>query len=166
MKITALKTYKSSVPITSESIDSNTGQRISSTSKTWLFLKLETDVGIESWGEGSGEWLVPSVDATLHAWRPLLIDQDPLQAEALCEDIMNRLPWKSGSVFGTAVAAINMALYDIAGKAWGVPTDRNFNSQPVYQEETLHEGGACVQRRPRPPLHTRTDQTSRSPSVR
>ena len=121
MKITACKTYKFSVPISGQSIDPNTGHRLSSTSKTWLFLKLETDAGIHGWGEGSGEWLVPSVDATLGAWRPLLIDQDPLQAEALCEDIVHRLPWKGGAVFGTAIAAINMALYDIAGKAWGVP---------------------------------------------
>jgi galactonate dehydratase len=121
MKITSCKTYKFSVPVAGQAIDPNTGHRMSSTSKTWLFLKLETDVGIDGWGEGTGEWLVPSVDATLQAWRPLLIDQDPLQPEALCEDIMNRLPWKGGSVFGTAIAAINMALYDITGKAWGVP---------------------------------------------
>ena len=121
MKITACKTYKFSVPISQQSIDPNTGHRMSSTSKTWLFLKVETDAGIDGWGEGSGEWLVPAVDATLQGWFPLLIDQDPLQTEALSEDITNRLPWKGGPVLGTAVAAINMALYDIAGKAWGVP---------------------------------------------
>lgn len=121
MKITACKTYKFSVPLTSQSIDPHTGHRMSSTTKTWLFLKLETDAGIDGWGEGSGEWLVPPVDATLQAWFPLLIDQDPLQPEALSEDITNRLPWKGGPVFGTAIAAINMALYDITGKAWKVP---------------------------------------------
>jgi galactonate dehydratase len=51
----------------------------------------------------------------------LLVGQDPTQVVALSEDITNRLPWNGGPVFGTAVAAINMALYDIAGKAWGVP---------------------------------------------
>ena len=121
MQITACKTYKFSVPIEGQAIDPGTGHRMSSASKTWLFLKIETDVGIDGWGEGTGEWLVPSVEATLRAWFPLLIGQDPLPAEALSEDIMNRLPWKGGSVFGTAIAAINMALYDIAGKAWGVP---------------------------------------------
>ena len=121
MKITGCKTYKFSVPIQNQSLDPNTGHRLSSTSKTWLFFKIETDTEISGWGEGSGEWLVPSVEATLQAWYPLLIGQDPLQAEALCEDIVNRLPWKGGPVFGTAIAAINMAMYDIAGKAWGVP---------------------------------------------
>ena len=65
--------------------------------------------------------LTPSVEATLHEWSSLLIDQDPLLVVALTEDITNRLPWKGGPVFGTAIAAINAALYDIAGKAWGVP---------------------------------------------
>lgn len=121
MKISGIKTYKFSVPTGQKIRDRHTGELISSTSKPWLFLKVETNTDIVGWGEGSGEWLVPSVEATLHEWSSLLIDQDPLKVVALTEDITNRLPWKGGAVFGTAIAAINMALYDIAGKAWGVP---------------------------------------------
>ena len=83
MKITACKTYKFSVPVTGQSIDPHTGHRLSSTSKTWLFLKLETDVGIDGWGEGSGEWVVPAVEATLQSWVPLLVDQNPLSYKQL-----------------------------------------------------------------------------------
>ena len=121
MKITGVQTYKFSVPTGQEIRDPNTGELISSTAKPWLFLKITTDAGIVGWGEGSGEWLVPSVEATLHEWKPLLIGQDPLGVVRLTEDIQNRLPWKGGATFGTAIAAINIALYDIAGKAWGVP---------------------------------------------
>ncbi len=121
MKISRIKTYKFSVSTGQNIRDPHTGQLISSMSKPWLFLKIETDAGIVGWGEGSGEWLVPSVEATLHEWSVLLVDQDPLNVVALTEDITNRLPWKGGPVFGTAIAAINMALYDIVGKAWGVP---------------------------------------------
>ena len=121
MKITKLATYKFSVPTGGETRDPHTGELICSTSKTWLLLKIETDVGISGWGEGSGEWLAPSVEATLHEWSGLLVGRDPQPVVALTEDITNRLPWKGGPVFGTAIAAINMALYDIAGKAWGVP---------------------------------------------
>ena len=121
MKITGIKTYKFSVPTGQNVLDPHTGQLLSSTAKPWLFLKIETNEGITGWGEGSGEWLVPSIEATLHEWSCLLVDQDPLKVVALTEDITNRIPWKGGPVFGTAIAAINMALYDIAGKAWGVP---------------------------------------------
>jgi len=121
MKITDIRTYKFSVPTGQEIRDPASGELLCSTSKPWLFLKIETDAGISGWGEGTGEWLVPSVEATLHEWRELLIDRDPLPVAALCADIQNRIPWKGGPVFGTAIAAIDAALYDIAGKAWKVP---------------------------------------------
>ena len=121
MKIRGIKTYKFNIPMGKPVRDPHTGELLGSLSKPWLFLKIETDAGIDGWGEGSGEWLTPSVEVTLHEWSSLLIDQDPLLVVALTEDITNRLPWKGGPVFGTAIAAINAALYDIAGKAWGVP---------------------------------------------
>lgn len=121
MKITNLQTYKFSVPTGQQVRDPATGALLCSTSKPWLFLKLETDAGITGWGEGTGEWLTEPVEATLHAWRELLIERDPLPVAAICEDIQDRLPWKGGPVFGSAIAAIDAALYDIAGKAWGVP---------------------------------------------
>ena len=121
MKITGIRTYKFSVPTGQEIRDPNTGELLCSASKPWLFLKIETDAGISGWGEGTGEWLVPVVEACLKEWETLLIGCDPLRVGALTEDIQNRLPWKGGPVFGTAIAAIDAALYDIAGKAWGVP---------------------------------------------
>ena len=121
MKITATKTYTFSVPTGQSLSDEHTGELISSTSKAWLFFKIETDAGISGWGEGSGEWLVPAVEATLKELEVLLVGQDPLQYKELTEDIQNRLPWKGGPVFGTAIAAIDAALHDLAGKAWNVP---------------------------------------------
>ncbi len=121
MKITGIKTYKFSVSMGPITKDPHTGQVISSAAKTWLFLKIETDGDICGWGEGSGEWLTPAVEATLHQWETLLVGRDPLHVSAICQDITDRLPWKGGAVYGTAIAAINIALYDIAGKAWGVP---------------------------------------------
>ena len=107
MKITATKIYKFSVPTGQTLSDEHTGELICSTSKAWLFFKIETDAGISGWGEGSGEWLVPAVEATLKEWQVLLIGRDPLQYREITEDIENRLPWKGGPVFGTAIAAID-----------------------------------------------------------
>ncbi|MEW6756367.1 MAG: mandelate racemase/muconate lactonizing enzyme family protein [Candidatus Latescibacterota bacterium] len=121
MRITGLRTYKFSVPTRQEVRDPHTGQLLCSTAKPWLFLKVETDAGICGWGEGTGEWLVPSVEATLREWSGLLVGQDPLRPQALTDDIADRLPWKGGPVFGTALAAVNAALYDLTGRAWGVP---------------------------------------------
>ena len=121
MKITGLRTYKFSVPTGQGVGDLATGEMLSSSAKPWLFLRIDTDAGITGWGEGTGEWLVPSVEATLHDWAVLLVDRDPLPVASICEDVLDRIPWRPGPVFGTALAAINAALYDIAGKSWGVP---------------------------------------------
>ncbi len=121
MKITAVKTYPFSVPTGQEIRDPGTGELLCSTQKSWLLLKLETDAGISGWGDGSGEWLAGPVDTLLRQLVPLLLERDPTQVEALTDDVRLRSPWKGGPFVGTAIAAINMALYDIAGKAWGVP---------------------------------------------
>lgn len=121
MNITDLRTHKFSVPTGHQVRDPATGQLLCSTSKPWLFLEVETDAGITGWGEGTGEWLTEPVEATLQSWRELLVGRDPLPVAAICDDIQDRVPWKGGPVFGSAIAAVNAALYDIAGKAWGVP---------------------------------------------
>ena len=80
LKITGIKTYKFSTY----------------SGKPWLYLKIETNSEISGWGEGSGEWLVEPVEATLRNWIPLLVDRNPLQVVELTEDIQNRIPWKGG----------------------------------------------------------------------
>jgi len=124
MKITRIKTYMFNVATGSVRLDPKTRQPISSGFKTWLFLKLETNAGLSGWGEGSGEWISPIVRTALHQWDELLIGRDPMDVTAICDDITNRLPWKGGPILGSAVAAVNMALYDIAGKALKVPVHR------------------------------------------
>lgn len=121
MTVTGMKTYMFNVATGPVRLDPKTKQPISSGFKTWLFLKLETSSGLSGWGEGSGEWITPIVRSALHQWDELLVGRDPLDVTAICDDITNRLPWKGGPILGSAVAAVNMALYDIAGKALNVP---------------------------------------------
>lgn len=124
VKVTRMKTYMFNVATGPVRLDPKTGQPISSGFKTWLFLKLETNAGLSGWGEGSGEWISPIVRTALHQWDELLVGRDPLDVTAICDDITNRLPWKGGPILGSAVAAVNMALYDIAGKVLEVPVHR------------------------------------------
>lgn len=149
MKISSVRTHKFSVPTGQEILDPATGELLCSTSKPWLFLELETDTGITGWGEGTGEWLTEPVEATLLSFKELLIGRDPLPVAAICEDIQDRVPWKGGPVFGSAISAINSALYDIAGKAWGVPVHtilggRRRNRVRVYSGISLDNVEAAV----------------------
>src|SRR5579859_7316762 len=114
MKISGVKTFLFNVSTGQvPALDASNGELLSSDFKTWLFLKLETDAGLVGWGEGSGEWLSPLVATTLQEWTPLLVGRDPTDVGAICEDIQQRLPWKGGPVFGSAIAAIDMALHDL-----------------------------------------------------
>ena len=84
----------------------------------------------------------PSVEATLHEWSGLLVGRDPRPVAALTEDIANRLPWKGGPVFGTALAAINIALYDLAGRAWGVPVHTILGGKRRDRVRVYSNGGS------------------------
>ena len=121
MKITKIKTYMFNVDTGQVRLDPKNQLPISSAYKTWLFLKLETNAGIVGWGEGGGEWISPTVRTLLHEWEELLVGRDPIGAAAICDDITDRIPWKGGPIIGSAIAAVSMALYDIAGKALKVP---------------------------------------------
>ena len=121
MKITAVKTFKFSVDTGQTVRDPKNKQALSSSYKNWLFVKVETDTELYGWGEGSIEWMTPVVETTVQQWDELLIGRDPLDVVAISDDIVDRIAWKGGAVMGSAVAALNMALYDIAGKAWKAP---------------------------------------------
>ena len=122
MKITGIRIYKFTHVGERQTITDDLGEPLPATpAKDWLFLKIETDAGISGWGEGSGEWLTSPVEAMLCDWEPLLVGRDPLGIRSITDDLQNRSPWKGGAVPGTAVAAVDIALHDLAGKAWGVP---------------------------------------------
>lgn len=93
-------------------------------SRNALLLKIQTDAGIYGWGEGTLEWMEDVVSAAIHNYRELLIGQNPLNNLSLIDDLARRFPWKGGPIIGSALSAIDIALWDIAGKV---------RSAPVYE---------------------------------
>ena len=84
-----------------------------------------TDDGLSGWGEAFAQGLEPpeiAAAAIEHALKPLLIDADPLATEVLWHRMYHatRDYGRKGSVIA-AISAIDIALWDIAGKARGVP---------------------------------------------
>ena len=140
LKITGLQTYMFNVKTGPVRKDPQTGGVISSPFKTWLFLKLKTNAGIDGWGEGGGEWISPIVRTTLHQWDELLIGRNPLDVVSISEDITDRLPWKGGPILGSAIAAVNMALYDLAGRALGIPTYQLLGGKKRDRIKIYHGG--------------------------
>ena len=89
-----------------------------------VFLKLETNHGVTGWGEI--DQLEPYVAATLaRSLFELLDGENPTRIEHLWQKIYRSHRDMRGGPFMThTLAGIDMALWDITGKLWGVPVYR------------------------------------------
>jgi galactonate dehydratase len=85
-----------------------------------LFVKIETDEGITGYGEGSS-FTPRAVAGMIEEFKPYILGEDPQRIEYLWQVCFHRLFARGGPVTGSAIAAIDMALWDIKGKALGVP---------------------------------------------
>jgi galactonate dehydratase len=87
----------------------------------WLFCRVETDTGIVGWGEPAVEGRAATVRTAVHELAPVLIGQDPLRIEDLWQVMTKGTFYRGGVVLSSAVAGIDQALWDIAGKYRGAP---------------------------------------------
>jgi galactonate dehydratase len=101
MKITSLTTY--AVP------------------PRWLFLRVETDEGIVGWGEPVLEGRASTVAAAVEELSDYLIGRDPTRIEDLWAVMYRGGFYRGGGIHMSALAGIDQALWDIKGKALGLP---------------------------------------------
>ena len=87
----------------------------------WLFLKLTTDDGLVGWGEPVVEGKADAVAACVNELREQLIGQDPRNIEQLWQTMYRCNFYRGGPVLTSAMSGIEQALWDIKGKALGVP---------------------------------------------
>lgn len=91
-------------------------------------VEVVTDAGISGWGEAFAQGLEPpEIAATVldKALRPIVVGADPLETEVLWHRMyhLTRDYGRKGSVVA-GISAIDIALWDIAGKHYGVPVYR------------------------------------------
>ncbi len=87
----------------------------------WLFLKIETDEGISGWGEPILEGHAETLKAAVHELEDGLIGCDPSRIEDIWQMIYRNGCYRGGPVLMSALAGVDMALWDIKGKALGAP---------------------------------------------
>lgn len=87
----------------------------------WMFLKIETDAGITGWGEPVIEGKARSVETAVQEFAPYLIGQDPARINDLWQVMYRGGFYRGGAILMSAIAGIDQALWDIKGKALGVP---------------------------------------------
>ncbi len=86
-----------------------------------LIVKIETDEGIYGWGESGLSGREMAVVGALNHYREFLIGRNPMQIGALWQEMYRSQYFEGGRVLTAAISAMDIALYDIAGKALGVP---------------------------------------------
>ena len=107
MKITEVKTY-----LTGQPWQTRAGMR------HFLFVRVFTDEGIHGVGEASA---LPSIEAEIRHKAPLLLGEDPFQITRLWSKMYLQTHFMTGIASGGAISALEMALWDIKGKALGQP---------------------------------------------
>lgn len=100
MKITAIK----SIPVESN-----------------LIVKVETDEGIYGVGEAGMAPPIPATMKVLEYYEDWLVGRDPGDIEGIWQELFRYTRRKEGIVLISAISGIDMALWDIKGKALGVP---------------------------------------------
>ena len=132
MKITALETYSLSAPLP-QAVRTST-HRITQVSE--VIVKLTTDAGLVGIGEAHGPFLFQGADGLRNVNRilqtitPLVIGRDPFETEAIWQDLfaltyttVRGIPplAREQRVLVTAMSAIDIAVWDLKGKAIGRP---------------------------------------------
>jgi galactonate dehydratase len=90
-------------------------------SRNQLVVKVETDEGLYGLGESGLSGRELAVVGALKHYREFLIGQDPMQRGRIWQELYRSQYFEGGRVLLAAQSAIDIALYDIAGKALGVP---------------------------------------------
>lgn len=89
--------------------------------RPFLFVVVETDDGISGIGEAGITWREAAVAGFIEALTPSLVGEDPFRTEHLWQVMLRCGFFPGGRIGAAAISAIDIALWDIKGKALGVP---------------------------------------------
>lgn len=89
--------------------------------RNYLFVQLTTDTGLIGLGEASLEWQERAVACLLHDWvAEQIIGADPADVETLAAKLI-RDQYQGGATILTAISGVEIACWDLLGKASGRP---------------------------------------------
>jgi L-Ala-D/L-Glu epimerase len=90
-----------------------------------VLVRVTTDDGLVGWGEACCGADTASVEAAIRAMAPFVVDRDPWNREAMRRDLFTHGLWQFRTGTGNfAWAGIDMALWDVCGRACGQPVWR------------------------------------------
>ena len=89
--------------------------------RNWLIVKVETDSGIHGLGEATLEGRSRTVQEAVRELARYIVGQDPFAIERHYQEMYRRAFYAGGPVLTSAISGVETALWDIKGKALGVP---------------------------------------------
>ncbi|MGA9659508.1 MAG: mandelate racemase/muconate lactonizing enzyme family protein, partial [Asticcacaulis sp.] len=92
-------------------------------------VKVETDEGLFGWGESGLSSRELAVVGAIQHFKEFLIGRDARRIGAIWQELYRGQYFEGGRVLTAAMSAIDIALWDIAGKALGVPISRLLGGQ-------------------------------------
>ncbi len=113
-------------------------------------VKVETDEGIYGWGESGLSSREMAVVGAIQHYREFLIGKDPRNIGALWQEMYRSQYFEGGRVLTAAISAIDIALWDITGKALGVPVyqllgGKQRNNIPCFVTTTKAMGSELIE---------------------
>jgi L-alanine-DL-glutamate epimerase-like enolase superfamily enzyme len=118
VRVAKLETVPVSVPYTHREVSS----QVARDGVSDVLVKVTTDDGLVGWGEACCGADTASVEAAVNAMAPFVLGHDPWNREAMRRDAFTHGLWQFRAGTGNfAWAGIDMALWDICGRACGEP---------------------------------------------
>jgi galactonate dehydratase len=114
MKITGIKTFVVYAP---------------ERGRNFTFVKVYTDEGLTGLGEAGITGKEAAIEGLIGSWESKLIGMDPSRIEHIWQTLWRGQFFRGGHIHAAAVAAIDIALWDLRGKTLGVPTYELFGGK-------------------------------------
>src|SRR2546423_796146 len=117
--------------------------------RNYLFVRLHTDSGLTGIGEASLEWQEKTVETILHEWVDgRVVGRDPFDVERTVGNMI-RDQYQGGSTIMTAISSVEIAMWDIIGKACNQPVYRLIGGRyhdrlPAYANGWYGGGGTTA----------------------
>lgn len=90
--------------------------------RNYVFIRILTDQGLDGVGEATTEWHEQAIAAQIeHEFKPRLLGLDPTDIEQIWQMGFRDFWWRRGVINTSAMSGIDMACWDIAGKAANLP---------------------------------------------
>jgi glucarate dehydratase len=123
LRVARLETFPVAVPYTHAEVSARVRRR----GVNAVVVKLTAEGGCIGWGESCSGADVRSIEAAVQAMAPFVVGRDAWDGEAIARDVFRTGLWDYRAPTGNfAFAGIDMALWDLCGKACRQPLHRFF----------------------------------------